>query len=167
MARKVEVEAKKHNFQFVNSTEMRKAVATEATKHLDPEQRNIIAQQMSHSRYTAGTRRTCTITKIFIRQSRLSRRTSWSRRLEKHLEKHLTPLPLLPGRLTRLKLHRKGDPSLPEKQNWLKTALARESKKGQTILQQDAVKFLSEHPEINRNAKQIVDKVRNLSHCYQ
>ncbi len=52
MARKVEVEAKKHNFQFVNSTEMRKVVATEATKHLDPEQRNIIAQQMSHSRYT-------------------------------------------------------------------------------------------------------------------
>ncbi|XP_064389226.1 uncharacterized protein LOC135337261 [Halichondria panicea] len=52
MARKEKVEAKKHNFQFVNSTEMRKAVATEATKHLDPEQRNIIAQQMSHSRYT-------------------------------------------------------------------------------------------------------------------
>ncbi len=49
MARRVEALSKKFKFTFVNSTDMRKVVATEATKNLEPTKKNLLAKQLSHS----------------------------------------------------------------------------------------------------------------------
>ena len=51
MAARVVVQAKRFNFTFINSTELRKTVSTEATKNLKPTRRGLISKQINHSRH--------------------------------------------------------------------------------------------------------------------
>ncbi len=148
MAARVEVQAKRFNF---TSTDVRKAVSTEATKNLKPNQIGMISKQLNHSPHVEARfyNKDLHTTKSAVDAYDL---------IQTAVQQAAGPSSKV---AEPVKPVRKYFTSTEQKR--VETFFKSKIEKGQTILKSEAIQFVKDNPSIHRDWKQIQDKVRNLA----
>ena len=167
MARRVEALSKRFKFTFVNSTEMRKVVATEATKNLDPAKRNLLAKQLSHSttvenhHYNLDLHTTKAAAKAYeLVQAAAEAQHLLPPQVSSSPSTSATPKPASKPARKRVFFTTKETKQI---EDYFSDVIQR----GGTVKMDRAEVFVAEKSITARTAKQIVDKVRNLSNYYK
>ncbi len=165
MARRVEALSKRFKFTFVNSTEMRKVVATEATKNLEPTKRNLLAKQLSHSSTVENHHYNLDLhtTKAAAEAYELVQAAAEAQ----HLVPPEVSSSTSPSTSATPKPARKRVFFTMQETKQIEDYFSDVIQRGGTIKMDRAEVFVAEKSITARTAKQIVDKVRNLSNYYK
>ncbi len=166
MASRVNVLAKRFGFRFVNSTDMRKVIATQATKNIDPEQKRSITKQLSHAaavddtyyNLDVHTTRAAVEAYDLVQAAKAGPSKTPQPGPSRDVPSCDVPEPTK-GPTKRI-------PFTTKETKLVEAYFSNVIQKGGTIKMAQAEKFMEQHPEIQRVPKQIVDKVRNLSKYY-